>query len=62
MGGTEGDLDGKREGKKKVQYMTTAIKWLFVGLNLPCDLDSESYDGDGRAGGWLVEERKELRE
>lgn len=33
--------------------MTTAVKWLFVGLNLPWDLDLGSFDGEGRVGGWM---------
>lgn len=26
------------KGKKREQYMTTAVNWLFVGLYLPWDL------------------------
>lgn len=50
-GGIYSTGKGGREGKKRVQYTTTAIKWLFVGLNLPCDLDLGSLDGEGRVGG-----------
>lgn len=35
--------------------MTTAVKWLFVGLNLPWDLDLGSFDGEGRVGGWMMD-------
>lgn len=31
--------------------MTTAVKWLFVGLNLPWDWGLGSIDGEGRVGG-----------
>ena len=40
--------------------MTTAVKWLFVGLNLPWDLDLGSFDEEGWVGGsmegWTGEE------
>lgn len=35
--------------------MTTAVKWLFVGLNSPWDLDLGSFDGDGWTGGEVEE-------
>lgn len=33
--------------------MTTAVKWLFVGLKLPHDVDLGCLDGEGRVGGWM---------
>lgn len=33
--------------------MTTAVNWVFVGLNLPRDLGVGSLDGEGWAGGLM---------
>lgn len=46
---------GKGErGRKDCSKTMTAIKWLFVGLYLPWDLDLRRLDG--RVGWWMNRE------
>lgn len=48
----EGQWDYKmgEGGRERKELKTTAVIWLFVGLNLPWVLGLESFDGEVQVG------------